>query len=167
MNTRQNPNGKADMTALVAAAKNGDQDAFTALNEAANQDVYRSARAVLRSEEMALDVQQDTFIYAFTHLGQLEDPAKFRAWVRGIAVNQAKTALRKQNTVLFTELENEDGEGLPEQADLSVDASPELSLERKETAQLVNEILGELSDGQRAAVSWSTQTHRWIMTEKN
>ncbi len=152
MNTRQNPNGKADMTALVAAAKNGDQDAFTALYEAANQDVYRSARAVLRSEEMALDVQQDTFIYAFTHLGQLEDPAKFRAWVRGIAVNQAKSALRKQNTVLFTELENEDGEGLPEQADLSVDASPELSLERKETARLVNEILGELSDGQRAAV---------------
>ena len=82
-------------------------------------------------------------------------------------MNQAKTALRKQNTVLFTELENEDGEGLPEQADLSVDASPELSLERKETARLVNEILGELSDGQRAAVSWSTQTHRWIMTEKN
>ena len=155
------------MTALVAAAKNGDQDAFSALYEAANQDVYRSARAVLRSEELALDVQQDTFIYAFTHLGQLEDPAKFRAWVRGIAVNQAKTTLRKQNTVLFTELENEDGEGLPEQADLSVDASPELSLERKETAQLVNEILGELSDGQRAAVSWSTQTHRWIMTERN
>lgn len=82
-------------------------------------------------------------------------------------MNQAKTALRKQNTVLCTELENEDGEGLPEQADLSVDDSPELSLERKDTAQLVNEILGERSDSQRAAVSWSTQTHRWIMTEKN
>ena len=87
--------------------------------------------------------------------------------MRRIAVNQAKTALRKQSPVLFTELENEEGEGLPEQADLSPAASPELSLERKETARLVNEILGELSDGQRAAVSWSTQTHRWIMTEKN
>ena len=119
MNTRQNPNGKADMTALVAAARNGDQDAFTALYEAASQDVYRSARAVLRSEELALDVQQDTFIYAFSHLDQLEDPAKFPAWVRRIAVNQAKTALRKQSPVLFTELENEEGEGLPEQADLS------------------------------------------------
>ena len=152
MNTRQNPNAKTDMTALVAAARNGDQDAFTALYEAASQDVYRSARAVLRSEELALDVQQDTFIYAFSHLDQLEDPAKFPAWVRRIAVNQAKTALRKQSPVLFTELENEEGEGLPEQADLSPAASPELSLERKETARLVNEILGELSDGQRAAV---------------
>ena len=152
MNVRQYPNSKTDLAALVAAARSGDQDAFTALYEATNQDVYRSIRALLRSEELALDIQQDAFVYAFSHLDQLGDPAKFRTWVRNIAVNQAKTALRKQNPVLFTELENEEGEGLPEQADLSADASPELNLDRKETARLVNEILDGLSDGQRAAV---------------
>ena len=89
MNTRQNPNGKEDMTALVAAAKNGDQDAFTALYEATNQDVYRSIRALLRSEELALDIQQDAFVYAFSHLDQLGNPEKFRTWVRSIALNQA------------------------------------------------------------------------------
>ena len=152
MNVRQYPNSKTDLAALVAAARSGDQDAFTALYEATNQDVYRSIRALLRSEELALDIQQDAFVYAFSHLDQLGDPAKFRTWVRNIAVNQAKTALRKQSPVLFTELENEEGEGLPEQADLSADASPELNLDRKETARLVNEILDGLSDGQRAAV---------------
>lgn len=152
MNVRQYPNSKTDLAALVAAARNGDQDAFTALYEATNQDVYRSIRALLRSEELALDIQQDAFVYAFSHLDQLGDPEKFRTWVRSIALNQAKTALRKQSPVLFTELENEEGEGLPEQADLSADASPELNLDRKETARLVNEILDGLSVGQRAAV---------------
>ena len=141
------------MTELVAAIRGGDQDAFTELYERTSQEVYRTARAVLRNEDEALDVQQDTFVYAFRHLDQLSEPEKVRSWLRSIAVNRAKTLLRRNTPVLFTELENDEGEGLPEQADLSLDASPELSLERKETAELVNEILGELSDGQRAAVA--------------
>ena len=141
------------MTELIAAIREGDQQAFTELYKLTSQEVYRTARAVLRDEEEALDVQQDTFVYAYNHLDQLSDPEKVRPWLRAIAVNRAKSILRRNSPLLFTELENEDGEGLPEQADLSAEASPELSLERKETAELVNEILGELSDGQRAAVA--------------
>ena len=141
------------MTELVAAIRGGDQDAFTELYNRTSQEVYRSARAVLRDEDEALDVQQDTFVYAYQHLDQLSDPEKLRPWLRSIAMNRAKSVLRRNTPVLFTELENDEGEGLPEQADLSLDASPELSLERKETAELVNEILGELSDGQRAAIA--------------
>ena len=141
------------MTELIAAVREGDQQAFTELYERTSQEVYRTARAVLRDEEEALDVQQDTFVYAYNHLDQLSDPEKVRPWLRAIAVNRAKSILRRNSPLLFTELENEDGEGLPEQADLSAEASPELSLERKETAELVNEILGELSDGQRAAIA--------------
>ena len=141
------------MTELIAAIRGGDQDAFTELYEQTSQEVYRTARAVLRDEDAALDVQQDTFVYAYQHLDQLGEPEKVRPWLRTIAVNRAKTLLRRNTPVLFTELENDEGEGLPEQADLSADASPELSLERKETAELVNEILSGLSDGQRAAVA--------------
>ena len=141
------------MTELVAAIRGGDQDAFTELYEQTSQEVYRTARAVLRDEDEALDVQQDTFVFAYQHLDQLSEPEKLRPWLRTIAVNRAKSVLRKNTPVLFTELENDEGEGLPEQADLSLDASPELSLEQKETAELVNEILSGLSDGQRAAVA--------------
>ena len=142
-----------NMTELVAAIRGGDQQAFAELYEMTSQEVYRTARAVLRDEDAALDVQQDTFVFAYSHLDQLSDPEKVRPWLRTIAVNRAKTILRKQTPVLFSELENDEGEGLPEQADLSPEASPELSLERKETAELVSEILSELSDGQRAAIA--------------
>ena len=153
MNHRKTNEGlKERLPGLIAAARTGDQQAFTALYEATKQEVYRTARAVLQSEQMALDIQQDTFVYTFTHLDKLEDPAKLRPWLRAIAVNMARTALRKQTPVLFTELETEEGSGLPEQADPSPEASPEMSLDRKETAALVNEILDGLSAGQRAAV---------------
>jgi len=141
------------MTELISAIREGDQEAFTILYEKTSQDVYRTARAILRDEEAALDVQQDTYVFAYNHLDQLKDPEKVLPWLRAIAVNRAKSVLRQQTPILFTELENEEGEGLPEQADLSPEASPELQLERKETAELVSEILSGLSDGQRAAVS--------------
>lgn len=154
MKTRQpEMKNETNMAEMIAAVRAGDRQAFAELYEMTSQEIYRTARAVLRDEEAALDVQQDTYVFAYNHLDQLSDPEKVRPWLRSIAVNRAKSILRKQSPVLFTELENDEGEGLPEQADLSPEASPELSLERKETAELVNEILAELSDGQRAAVA--------------
>ena len=137
---------------FVDRAKVGDQDAYTALYEATSQEVYRTVRSMLRSEETALDVQQDAYVYAFTHLDQLGDPAKFSPWLRQIAVNRTRSVLRKQTPVLFTELESDEGAGLPEVADLSPEASPELSLEREETADYVREILDSLTVGQRMLV---------------
>lgn len=136
---------------LVSKARAGDQDAFAALYEATSKDVYCAVRAMVRTEEMAMDIQQDTYVFAFTHLDQLGDPDKFRAWVHSIAVNRTRSLLRKQTAVLFSELESEE-DPVPEIADYSTETSPELSLDRKETARLVREILEELSDGQRMLI---------------
>ena len=138
---------------LIERAKAGDQQAYTALYEATEREVYRTVRAMLRSEELARDVQQEVYVYAFTHLDSLREPEKLRAWLRGIAVNQSYSALRQTSPILFSELENGEGRELPELADLSGDTEPELRLERKETARYVNEILDDLTDGQRAVVA--------------
>ena len=147
-------NGGQDpqIAALVERARAGDQDAYTALYEKTEKVLFRTIRAMVRTEDEALDIQQDAYVQAFTHLDQLAEPAKFCGWLRSIAVNQTRMALRKQTPVLFTELEDGAGNGLPEQADLSPEASPELSLERKESAALVREILDELTPGQRMLV---------------
>ena len=147
---RKSPN--VNYSALVARAKSGDQEAYTALYEATNQELYRTIRAMVRTEDQALDIQQDAYIYAFTHLDQLGEPAKFSAWLHTIAVNRTRSVLRKQTALLFSELETEEGSGLPELADESPDNSPELALERKETAELIREILDGLSAGQRLLV---------------
>ena len=146
------PEGE-NLIPLIERAKAGDQQAYSALYEATEREVYRTVRAMIRSEELARDVQQEVYVYAFTHLDSLREPEKLRAWLRGIAVNQSHTDLRQVTPVLFSELENGEGAELPELPDFSGDAEPELTLERRETARYVNEILDDLTDGQRAVVA--------------
>lgn len=144
-----------DYAALVKGARAGDKAAFTALYEATHKEIFRTIRAMVRTEDQALDIQQDAYVQAFTHLEQLTAPERFRPWMRSIAVNQTRLALRKQTPVLFSELSAEDEEEtsqLAEIADLRPEASPELHMERKECAAYVQEILDELTPGQRMLV---------------
>lgn len=144
-----------DYAALVKGARAGDKAAFTALYEATHKEIFRTIRAMVRTEDQALDIQQDAYVQAFTHLEQLTAPERFRPWMRSIAVNQTRLALRKQTPVLFSELSAEDEEEasqLAEIADLRPEASPELHMERKEYAAYVQEILDELTPGQRMLV---------------
>lgn len=152
MDDRENKTPAVDYAALVARARTGDQDAYTALYEATSQELYRTIRSMVRTEDQTLDIQQEAYVYAFTHLDQLGEPAKFRAWLHTIAVNRTRSVLRRQTALLFSELETEEGSGLPELADERPDNSPELALERKETAELIREILDSLSAGQRLLV---------------
>lgn len=144
-----------DYAALVKGARAGDKAAFTALYEATHKEIFRTIRAMVRTEDQALDIQQDAYVQAFTHLEQLTAPERFRPWMRSIAVNQTRLALRKQTPVLFSELSAEDEEEasqLAEIADLRPEASPELHMERKECAAYVQEVLDELTPGQRMLV---------------
>ena len=150
--TEQAPRSPQELAQLVEQARAGSQDAYTAIYRDTSPEIYRSIHAMVRSDELSLDIQQDTYVYAFTHLDQLGEPAKLRTWLHAIALNRTRSVLRKQTPVLFSELENGDGPQLPELADLSPEASPELRLEQKETARYVREILDSLTAGQRMLV---------------
>ncbi|MBN1477905.1 RNA polymerase sigma factor, partial [Candidatus Sumerlaeota bacterium] len=57
--------------------------------------VYAIALARLRDPEMAQDLAQEVFLRAFLHLGRLEDPSQFAAWVGRVARNLAIDWLRR------------------------------------------------------------------------
>ena len=134
--------------ALLARARAGDRAALTELYEASSLELYRSLHAMLRDEELVLDVQQDTYLKAFSRLDQLRDAASFLPWLRKIAVNEARAQLRRKRPLLFSELTEEEA-GEPELPDQRVEAAPELALDRAETARLIREILEGLTDAQR------------------
>ena len=140
---------------LLERARTGDREALTALYECSHQAVYRTVHAMLRDENLVLDVQQETYLHAFSHLDQLRDAGSFLPWLRQIAVNVARTQLRKRTPILFSELSANDAAAAPDGALNSKDPSgdPVLHLEQKENARLVREILDELSDGQRMLVA--------------
>ena len=137
---------------LVERALAGDQAAYTALYEATAQALYRSIHAMVRSEELTLDIQQEVYASAFTHLDQLEDPEKLLPWLRAIAVNCTRQAMRRKSPVLFSELEGKDAILPSEPADEDPAHCPELNLERRENTRLIREILDGLTDGQRMLV---------------
>ncbi|MGA3038177.1 MAG: RNA polymerase sigma factor [Vulcanimicrobiaceae bacterium] len=60
--------------------------------------VYRIAYSVLRNQEDAQDVTQETFLRAHEKLAALRDPARFRTWVaqigRRLALNRLRTNAR-------------------------------------------------------------------------
>jgi RNA polymerase sigma-70 factor (ECF subfamily) len=52
--------------------------------------------ALVPDRALAEDVAQQTFLIAYRKIDQLDDPAAFPAWLRGIARREALAAIRRQ-----------------------------------------------------------------------
>ena len=148
MNAKNNDTKRAQISPeLVAKAKAGDEAAFTELYKQTSAELYRSIRSMVHDEDLAWDIEQDTYLRVYQNLDKLEANEAFLPWLRRISVNVTATQMRKRLPVSFSELSDED-EDQPELPDLSIDSQPELALDRKETSRLVREILSQLPEDQ-------------------
>jgi len=85
-----------DEPVLVAKAKAGDGDAFTALVKQYERKIYRLAKHITQNDQDAEDVLQDTFLKAYEHLDGFQGNSKFYTWIVRIAVNESLMKLRKR-----------------------------------------------------------------------
>ncbi len=90
-----NPNG-FDESALVALARTGDSEAFSALVRQYERKIYRLAKHITQNDEDAEDVLQEAFLKAYEHLDGFQGNSKFYTWIVRIAVNEALMKLRKR-----------------------------------------------------------------------
>ena len=79
---------------LVLSAKNGNKKAFDKLYELTSNDVWFTCVSLLKDEENAKDIMQETYITAFLKLDTLNDEQKFCGWITSIAVNKCKNKLK-------------------------------------------------------------------------
>ena len=79
---------------LVSSAKNGNKKAFDKLYELTHNDVWYNCLSLLKDEENAKDIMQETYITAFLKLDTLNDEQKFCGWITSIAVNKCKNKLK-------------------------------------------------------------------------
>lgn len=86
---------------LVARVISGDMQAFEAIYQTTYRQVYYTCLSFLRNEQNTLDMMQETYITALTHLQQLEEPERITAWLNRIAVNKCKDFLTKKMPVLM------------------------------------------------------------------
>ncbi len=137
---------------LVERARGGDQAACAALYEQINPALYRTVRAMIRDEDLAWDVLQNSWLRAFRSLDQLEANEAFLPWLRRIAVNEAVRQVARRQSASFTELGDGADEAGLELPDPDPTVQPELALDRKETSRLVRKILAELPEQQQLVV---------------
>jgi RNA polymerase sigma-70 factor (ECF subfamily) len=90
---------------LIAAILAGDTELYHQLIRPHERSVYVIAFSCLRNREDAEDVAQETFVRAMRNLGAFRGDAKFSTWLIRIALNEARSRLRRQSTAQILSLD--------------------------------------------------------------
>lgn len=72
---------------LIQRAQKGNHDAFAILVDEHQRYVYNLALRVVKDENEALDLTQETFVRAWTALSNFKGKSQFRTWLYRIVTN--------------------------------------------------------------------------------
>ncbi len=133
---------------LIAAAQQGDVQAYGALVDRYRQGVVRVVYRMCGDAALAEEAAQEAFLRAWQHLPGYDPRFAVRAWVYRIAVNAALDALRREkHTVDIDILADEE---LAPAAGMA--AGPEEALESKERAVRVRRAVAALPAPSRSVL---------------
>lgn len=136
----------------IDKAIQNDQIVITELYNRTYNNVYHTIKAMIKEEDTVIDIAQDTYLKAFASLEQLQDPTKFRAWIKRIAHNKTVDYLRKKKPIMFSQM-SADEDGAVEFEDTNVNNLPEVVIDRAETKRLIAEIMDDIPEEQRVAIA--------------
>jgi RNA polymerase sigma factor (sigma-70 family) len=113
---------------LVAAAKDGDHQAYAELCRRHSKQIRRAILRITRDVADAEDTLQETLLKAYVHIGRFEGRSAFSSWLTRIAINSALMLSRKKRSHYVYSLEggvDRDDFKLPEPTEAAL--SPEES----------------------------------------
>ncbi|MFP3855296.1 MAG: RNA polymerase sigma factor [Anaerolineales bacterium] len=125
----------------------GDDEAFGRIVEAFQGPVYNLCYRMLEQPTEAEDAAQETFMKAYRNLGSYDPRRKFINWILAIASNHCVDRLRKRRLSLVSLQEIKPWRALAAEIE-----APESSLVDLEQEQEIQQLLGELSGTDRAAI---------------
>ena len=137
---------------LIAEFQNGNQVAYEILYNKYKNRIYNFVYRYVNDVDTAQDIAHDTFLKLYTHKDTYREIAKFSTWLYTIALNIAKTELRKKKrrkTYSESELSTEDRE-FAISADKNV--VKDTSSESLEINEVINSCLMELSSEFRTMI---------------
>ena len=85
----------------VARARQGDGAAWSELFDRTQSMVYYTALKLLKNEEAAQDLAQDTYLRAMEHIDTLKEAEAFPGWIKRICVNLCKNHLTAKRPLLL------------------------------------------------------------------
>jgi RNA polymerase sigma-70 factor (ECF subfamily) len=144
----------------IAAAREGDRNAFSRLVEAYQVPVYNLSYRMLGNASEAEEAAQEAFLRAYTRLDTYQPERKFSNWILSITSHYCIDRLRRRR---FTWLSVEDNPSLAWLA--SDDERPEDAALRSERATEVQSMLQHLDPAYRTPVIlryWHDLSYREI-----
>jgi RNA polymerase sigma-70 factor (ECF subfamily) len=140
---------------LVRRAQTGELDAFEALTSRHEQRVFALAMRMLRQDQDAEDVTQQTFLSVLEHLDSFRGEASFSTWVLRIASHAALKIIRKRKGLNVVSLEETTessghGEAIPHPEYIADwRQSPEELVQQNEVRRLLDAALEKLDEKHR------------------
>jgi RNA polymerase sigma-70 factor (ECF subfamily) len=135
---------------LIQRAQKGDHDAFAVLVGEHQSYVYNLAVRLLKNEEEALDLAQETFVRAWTALPNFRGQSQFRTWLYRIVTNLCYNRLPNLRRSL-NELGDDVIAAIPETA-LAFD-NPAQALESRELRSHLYQAIDHLDENYRLLIS--------------
>ena len=83
---------------LVAAAKNGDHQAYAELCRRHSQQIFKRVLRITGNISDAEDALQEALLKAYVHIGRFEGRSAFSSWLTRIAINSALMLLRRKRS---------------------------------------------------------------------
>src|SRR6202012_3228218 len=132
-----------DEPRMIASILAGDTHLFHELIRPYERRVYAMALSFLRNEADAEDVAQEAFLKAFRNLASFRGEAKFGTWLVSITLNEARSRIRRRNTMKMGSLDEPPDEQGNTSPYLLRDwrEIPSEALERKEVRQLLQQAI--------------------------
>ena len=126
---------------LIRRAQAGDRQAFGALVQQHQRQVFSFVRRMCGNNDQALDITQDTFIKAWHALPDWQPEARLQTWLLRIARNTTIDALRRRQHM---------AEPLPEDHLLIASGpTPLRQLENSRCLTQLERLIAQLPTGQR------------------
>lgn len=86
-----------DETELIAQSLNGDGEAYAQLVDRYKNAVYYHSFAIVRDEDVAEDIAQETFINAYYKLKQYNNQYRLATWLFKISTNKCLAYIKKRS----------------------------------------------------------------------
>lgn len=128
----------------VEAARRGDKQAFSRLVQAYQRPVFNLTYRMLGNNEEAEDAAQETFLRAYSRLGQYDPEMKFSTWLFSIANHHCIDRLRKRRATHISIDDNPVLENLEEDS-----PQPEHRAMDEERSTEMQALLGQLDPDYR------------------
>ncbi len=134
---------------LIQRSQRGDHDAFAALVDEHQRYVYNLALHVIKDENEALDLTQETFVRAWTALPNFKGQSQFRTWLYRIVTNLCYNRLPNLRRSL-TDFGDDVMSDLPDTH--TINSNPAREVESNEIRKYLHQIIDGLDANHRMLI---------------